>query len=123
MFICIQNRVTYRSTRRSVGHRTLMFSSNRLYKINSDFTERHLFLNCQRSTRGCSVRIITSSIIEADLTFDFSDIKSPIILQTSQGGAAYFAGKGLPNDKQQASIAGAVAAAHHVRTVAKEYGV
>jgi len=51
------------------------------------------------------------------------DIKSPIILQVSQGGSAYFAGKGLANDKQQASIAGAVSAAHHIRTVAKAYGV
>ena len=52
-----------------------------------------------------------------------SDIKAPIILQVSQGGSAYFAGKGLANDKQQASITGAVAAAHHIRTVAKAYGV
>ncbi|KAG9219590.1 hypothetical protein CCMSSC00406_0008203 [Pleurotus cornucopiae] len=51
------------------------------------------------------------------------DIKSPIILQVSQGGSAYFAGKGLSNDQQQASITGAIAAAHHVRTVAKAYGV
>ena len=51
------------------------------------------------------------------------DIKSPIILQVSQGGSAYFAGKGLANDKQQASIAGATAAALHIRAVAKEYGV
>ncbi|KAG8903467.1 Fructose-bisphosphate aldolase 1 [Tulasnella sp. 403] len=51
------------------------------------------------------------------------DIKAPIILQVSQGGSAYFAGKGLANDKQQASILGAIAAAHHIRTVAKEYGV
>ncbi|TDL18595.1 hypothetical protein BD410DRAFT_793134 [Rickenella mellea] len=51
------------------------------------------------------------------------DIKAPIILQVSQGGAAYFAGKGLANDKQQASITGAVAAAHHIRTVSKAYGV
>ncbi|EGO04203.1 hypothetical protein SERLA73DRAFT_173643 [Serpula lacrymans var. lacrymans S7.3] len=51
------------------------------------------------------------------------DIKSPIILQVSQGGSAYFAGKGLANDKQQASITGAIAAAHHIRTVAKQYGV
>ncbi|KAI0696455.1 fructose-bisphosphate aldolase [Cytidiella melzeri] len=51
------------------------------------------------------------------------DIKAPIILQVSQGGSAYFAGKGLANDKQQASILGAIAAAHHVRTVAKAYGV
>jgi len=34
-----------------------------------------------------------------------------------------FAGKGLANDKQQASILGAIAAAHHVRSVAKAYGV
>ncbi|KAG7441602.1 uncharacterized protein BT62DRAFT_936916 [Guyanagaster necrorhizus] len=51
------------------------------------------------------------------------DIKSPIIIQVSQGGSAYFAGKGLANDKQQASIAGATAAAVHVRTVSKAYGV
>ncbi|KAJ8515122.1 hypothetical protein ONZ45_g7423 [Pleurotus djamor] len=51
------------------------------------------------------------------------DIKSPIILQCSQGGSAYFAGKGLANDQQQASITGAIAAAHHIRTVAKAYGV
>ncbi|KAF8959375.1 fructose 1,6-bisphosphate aldolase [Flammula alnicola] len=51
------------------------------------------------------------------------DIKSPIIIQVSQGGSAYFAGKGLANDKQQASILGAVSAAHHVRLLAKAYGV
>ncbi|KAG6849754.1 Fructose-bisphosphate aldolase 1 [Arthromyces matolae] len=51
------------------------------------------------------------------------DIKSPIILQVSQGGSAYFIGKGIANDKQQASIAGAIAAAHHIRIAAKAYGV
>jgi len=51
------------------------------------------------------------------------DIKSPIILQVSQGGSAYFSGKGLANDKQQASITGAIAAALHIRTVSKAYGV
>ncbi|GJN88519.1 hypothetical protein Rhopal_001485-T1 [Rhodotorula paludigena] len=49
--------------------------------------------------------------------------KSPVMIQVSQGGAAFFAGKGLPNDKQQASIAGAVAAAHYVRSIAPHYGV
>lgn len=39
------------------------------------------------------------------------DIKSPIIIQFSQGGAAYFAGKGLDNKNQEASILGAVAGA------------
>lgn len=44
-------------------------------------------------------------------------------MQVSQSGSAYFAGKGLKNDDFSASIAGSVAAAHHIRSVAKLYGV
>lgn len=51
------------------------------------------------------------------------DIKSPIIIQFSNGGAAYYAGKGLSNEGQKASILGAVAGAHYVRQVAKAYGI
>ncbi|CAO3681221.1 unnamed protein product [Umbelopsis vinacea] len=51
------------------------------------------------------------------------DIKSPIIIQFSNGGSAYFAGKGLSNDGQKASILGAVAGANYVRQVAKAYGI
>ncbi|EJT82197.1 fructose-bisphosphate aldolase 1 [Gaeumannomyces tritici R3-111a-1] len=51
------------------------------------------------------------------------DSKSPIVLQMSQGGAAYFAGKGVANGNQEASIAGAIAAAHYIRSLAPIYGV
>jgi fructose-bisphosphate aldolase class II len=51
------------------------------------------------------------------------DSKAPVILQVSQGGAAFFAGKGVKNDQQQASIAGAVAAAHYIRSIAPTYGI
>ncbi|CEG68751.1 Fructose-bisphosphate aldolase 1 [Rhizopus azygosporus] len=51
------------------------------------------------------------------------DINSPIIIQFSQGGSAYFAGKGLDNKNQEASIIGAVAGAQYVRAVAKAYGI
>ncbi|ODQ46008.1 hypothetical protein PICMEDRAFT_17250 [Pichia membranifaciens NRRL Y-2026] len=51
------------------------------------------------------------------------DAKSPIILQTSNGGAAYFAGKGISNEGQKASIAGAIAAAHYIRSIAPTYGI
>ncbi|RKO83493.1 fructose-bisphosphate aldolase, class II [Blyttiomyces helicus] len=51
------------------------------------------------------------------------DAKSPIIIQFSNGGAAYFAGKGLANKNQEASVLGAVAGAHYVRAVAKAYGI
>jgi fructose-bisphosphate aldolase class II len=51
------------------------------------------------------------------------DINSPIILQVSQGGAAFFGGKGLKNGNQEASIAGATAAAHYIRSIAPSYGM
>ena len=47
----------------------------------------------------------------------------PIIIQLSNGGAQFFAGKFLDNSKQQASIVGGIAGALHVRTVAEAYGV
>ena len=51
------------------------------------------------------------------------DIKSPIIIQVSQGGSAFFGGKGLDNKDQKASIAGSVAAAYFVRAIAPSYGI
>ncbi|KAI0267471.1 hypothetical protein BC834DRAFT_822529 [Gloeopeniophorella convolvens] len=69
-----------------------------------------------------AINVTSSSVANAVLEAA-RDIKSPIIIQVSQGGSAYFAGKGLANDKQQASIIGAVAAAHHIRVVSKAYGV
>ncbi|KAG5513309.1 hypothetical protein PMAC_001372 [Pneumocystis sp. 'macacae'] len=51
------------------------------------------------------------------------DSNSPIIIQISQGGAAYFAGKGLNNDKQQASVAGAISAALFIRSIAPLYNI
>ncbi len=50
-------------------------------------------------------------------------VKSPIIVQFSNGGAQFIAGKAMPNDNLQANIYGAVAGALHVHTVAKYYGV
>jgi len=49
--------------------------------------------------------------------------KAPIIIQLSNTGAQFFAGKFLDNGAQQASIAGSVAGALHVRAVAGAYGV
>lgn len=51
------------------------------------------------------------------------DNKSPIILQISNGGAAFFAGKGVGNKNQEASIAGAIAGAHYIRAVAPIYNI
>jgi len=69
-----------------------------------------------------AVNVTSSSTVVATLEAA-RDAKSPIILQTSQGGAAYFAGKGVDNKDQGASIQGSVAAAHYIRAIAPAYGI
>jgi fructose-bisphosphate aldolase, class II len=50
-------------------------------------------------------------------------VNAPIIIQFSNGGAQFIAGKGMPNDNLQANIQGAIAGALHVHQVAKFYNV
>ncbi|CAG8705831.1 1015_t:CDS:2, partial [Ambispora leptoticha] len=69
-----------------------------------------------------AVNVSSSSTINAALEAA-RDIKAPLIIQLSQGGSQFYAGKGLSNEGQRASIIGAISAAHHVRHVAKEYGM
>lgn len=69
-----------------------------------------------------AVNVTSTSTINAALEIA-RDIKSPIIIQVSNGGAAFIAGKGLDNSKQEASVLGAVCAAQHVHSLAKIYGV
>jgi fructose-bisphosphate aldolase, class II len=52
-----------------------------------------------------------------------SKLKSPVIIQFSNGGASFFAGKGLDNKDQNASILGGISGAYHVHQMAKAYGV
>jgi fructose-bisphosphate aldolase class II len=51
------------------------------------------------------------------------NVNAPVIIQFSNGGAVFFAGKGLGNDGQRAAIAGAVSGAQHVHQMAALYGV
>ncbi|MGE5393368.1 MAG: class II fructose-bisphosphate aldolase [Candidatus Saccharibacteria bacterium] len=50
-------------------------------------------------------------------------VNSPVIIQFSNGGAQFYAGKGLKLDGQQAQIAGAVAGAKQVHALAELYNV
>ena len=68
------------------------------------------------------VNVIGSSGINAVLE-TARDLNAPVIIQFSNGGAHFNAGKGLSNENQKAAVAGAVAGAKHVHTMAKEYGV
>ena len=50
-------------------------------------------------------------------------VNAPVMIQLSNGGAAFVAGKGLSNEGNKAAILGAVSAAKHVHLLAEAYGV
>lgn len=51
------------------------------------------------------------------------EVNSPVMIQFSNGGGSFFAGKGLSNKDQQSSILGSISGAMHVHTMAEAYGV
>ena len=50
-------------------------------------------------------------------------LNAPVIIQFSNGGAQFNAGKGLSNENQKAAIAGSIAGAKHIHLMAEAYGV
>ena len=69
-----------------------------------------------------AVNVIGSSSINAVLETS-KELNSPVIIQFSNGGAVFNAGKSLDNTNQKAAIAGAISGAKHIHTLAKAYGV
>lgn len=68
-----------------------------------------------------AVNVIGSNSINAVLE-TAANLNSPVIIQFSNGGALFNAGKGLSNEDQKAAIAGAIAGAKHVHELAEAYG-
>ena len=68
-----------------------------------------------------AVNVIGSDSINAVLETAAS-LKAPVIIQFSNGGAQFNAGKGLSNEGQRAAILGAIAGAKHVHQLAEAYG-
>jgi len=69
-----------------------------------------------------AVNVIGSSSINGVLE-TAAALNAPVIIQFSNGGGVFNAGKGLSNDGQKAAIAGCVAGAKHVHLMAEAYGV
>jgi fructose-bisphosphate aldolase class II len=68
-----------------------------------------------------AVNVIGSNSINAVLE-TAAELNSPVIIQFSNGGSQFNAGKGLSNQSQKAAIAGAVAGAKHIHEIAEAYG-
>ncbi len=68
-----------------------------------------------------AVNVVGSNTINGVLETAAS-LNAPVIIQFSNGGAQFNAGKGLSNDGQKAAILGAVAGAKHIHQLAGAYG-
>lgn len=68
-----------------------------------------------------AINVTGSNTINAALE-TAAELKAPIILQFSNGGAVFNAGKSLSNEHQRAAILGAISGAKHVHQLAEAYG-
>ncbi|WP_347174239.1 class II fructose-bisphosphate aldolase [Polaribacter uvawellassae] len=69
-----------------------------------------------------AVNVVGSSSVNAVLE-TAKELNSPVIIQFSNGGALFNAGKGLSNENEKAAIAGAIAGAKHIHLMAELYGI
>lgn len=68
-----------------------------------------------------AVNVTSTSTVNAVMEVAAS-LNAPVIIQFSNGGAQYFAGKGLKNDSERAAILGGVSGAKHIHHLAEAYG-
>lgn len=116
------NTTTTITTTPNTNTMTLDFLSRKTGVIVGDDVRKLFDYAHQKGFAIPAINVTSSSTAVAALEAA-RDNNSPIILQTSNGGAAFFAGKGVSNEGQNASIHGAVAAAHYIRSIAPTYGI
>ena len=69
-----------------------------------------------------AVNVVGTNSVNAVLE-TAAQVKSPVMIQFSNGGGVFYAGKSLSNDAQKAAIAGSVSGAKHVHAMAEAYDV
>ncbi len=69
-----------------------------------------------------AVNVVGTNTVNAVLE-TASQVNSPVMIQFSNGGGVFFAGKSLANDGQAGAIAGSVSGARHVHAMAEAYDV
>ena len=68
-----------------------------------------------------AVNVVGSNTVNTVLE-TAAELNAPVMIQFSNGGAQFNAGKGLSNDNQKSAIAGGIAGAYHIHEMAKAYG-
>lgn len=82
-----------------------------------------IFLHARQNNYALpAVNVVGTNSVNAVLE-SAAAVNSPVIIQFSNGGATFFAGKGLSNENEQAAIKGAAAGARLIHELAPLYGV
>ncbi len=97
----------------SHGIKSGVATGDEVQKIFSFAKEKGFALPAVNVTSTCTVNAVMETA---------SMMNAPVIIQFSNGGAEFYAGKGVPNDNFKASIAGAISGARHVHDLAELYG-
>lgn len=84
---------------------------------------QYIFKNAKENGYAIpAVNVVGSNSINAVLEAA-AKVNSPVIIQFSNGGGAFYSGKGLKAEGQEAAIAGSISGAVHVHQMAELYGV
>ena len=91
-----------------------VITGNKIQEVFEDAKKNKYALPAVNVTNTSTVNVVMETAAE---------LNSPAIIQFSNGGCTFFAGKGLNNDNHVAAISGGISGAMHVHQMAKLYGV
>ena len=83
---------------------------------------QEIFKHAKKHAYALPAVNVTSSSTVNSVMEAAANLNSPVIIQFSNGGAHFNAGKGLSNEDQKAAILGGVSGAKHIHSLAEAYG-
>jgi len=83
---------------------------------------QELFTHAKQNKYALPAINVTNTSTVNSVMETASELNSPAIIQFSNGGCIFYAGKGLSNNNEAAAIAGGISGAMHVHQMAKLYG-
>ena len=83
---------------------------------------QEIFNHAKKHSYALPAVNVTSSSTVNSVMEAAANLNSPVIIQFSNGGAHFNAGKGLSNEGEKAAILGGVSGAKHIHSLAEAYG-
>jgi len=90
--------------------------------VSGDDIQKVFKLAKEKSFALPAVNVVGNNSVNAVME-TAKDLNAPVIIQFSNGGSQFNAGKGLSNENEKAAILGSIAGAKHVHLLAESYGI